>query len=112
MSLKAISLNTGVYTTILQPLGERYATMGIWFTNTHQHSGEYLNVYAVPRGQEPSGSNMLLKEVFVPASDTWHFADKMILSDQDKLVVYAHGFLHSGHAVNAISTYTNLDGLG
>lgn len=112
MSLNAVSLNTGEFTTVLQPLGIRYAALGVWLTNTHALSGEYVNIYAVPRGQEPSGSNLLLKNVFIPPEDTWHIDDKIILSDQDKLVAEVQGYIHSGHVVNAITTYTTLDGLG
>jgi hypothetical protein len=105
-------IGTGDYTTLVQALGVKYIVMGITFCNAHPASGEFVDLHAVTSGDTADGHNLLLKNLFIPPEETYNMHQRIILGNEEKIVAKSAGAVHSNTIINAVTTYTKLDGLG
>lgn len=105
-------IGTGDYTTLMQSEGIRHVVMGITFCNSDPLSGEFIDLHAVTSGDSAGGHNLLLKNLFIPPEETYNMHQRIVLANEEKIVAKAAGAVHSNTTVNAVITYTRLDGLG
>ena len=105
-------IGTGDYTTLLQAEGVKHIIMGITLCNSHNLSGEIVDLQAVTSGDAPGGHNLLLKSLYLPPEETYNMHQRIVLGNEEKIVAKAAGTVHSETIINAVTTYTKLDGLG
>ncbi|MAF24420.1 hypothetical protein CL634_02425 [bacterium] len=105
-------IGTGDYTTLLQAEGVKHIVMGITFCNSHAASGEFVDLHAVTSGDVAGGHNLLFKNLFLPPEETYNMHQRIVLGNEEKIVAKTAGSVHSNTIINAVTTYTKLDGLG
>ena len=105
-------IGTGDYTTLIQALGVKHIVMGVTLCNSHETSGEFVDLHAVTSGDSDGGHNLLFKNLFLPPEETYNMHNRIVLGNEEKLVAKTAGSVHSNNVINAVTTYTKLDGLG
>lgn len=105
-------IGSGDYTTLLQAEGIKHIVMGITFCNSNQHSGEFVDLHAVTSGDTAGGHNLLFKNLYLPPEETYNMHQRIVLGNEEKIVAKTAGAVHSDTIINAVTTYTKLDGLG
>jgi hypothetical protein len=105
-------IGTGDYTTLLQAEGIKHIIMGITFCNSNGLSGEFIDLHAVTSGDTAGGHNLLFKNLYLPPEETYNMHQRIVLGNEEKIVAKTAGSVHSNTIINAVTTYTKLDGLG
>jgi hypothetical protein len=97
MAINNQTLSTGGDNLFLCPADVEYAITCVIFCN-YSASTVTINVYAVPSGGAVSNASLVIKQLELPASETFTFdTEKFVLNDGDRL----HATCSADNAVSA-----------
>jgi hypothetical protein len=97
MAINNQTLSTGGDNLFLCPADVEYAITCVIFCN-YSASTVTINVYAVPSGGAVSNTSLVIKQLELPAGETFTFdTEKFVLNDGDRL----HATCSADNAVSA-----------
>ena len=89
MFLNTIVLDTNTQVTPTVATGQKITTISLFLCNTDS-TARTVSIYGVPSGGTPGVGNIIMKDLVIPATDTYKFdIERFVLGPGEKIYVVA-----------------------